>query len=47
MLKQQVMTELQLKSDELEIETQHVEAQRIEVIARKDQLEVEFSERVG
>ena len=47
LLKEQVMTELQLKSDEIEIEAEEIERQRHELMARQERLEEAFQERVA
>ena len=46
-LKEQVMTELQLKSDEIEIQAESIERQRHELMARQERLEEAFQERVA
>lgn len=46
-LKEQVMTELQLKSDEIEIQAESIERQRHELMARQERFEEAFQERVA
>ena len=41
------MTELQLKSDEIEIQAESIERQRHELMARQERLEEAFQERVA